>query len=289
MRNPSRFSQVQAVLCAGLFAAVGARGAAGQEADAPRELLKPPTYSIASPITDRFALKGVYYQPTVDTLLRYDSSAGVTGTEFLAEDTFGMDDELNQGLIEIWIRMADRHRVRVDFYKMSREGDVVMDEVLRFGDTTFLPGENVISDMELRTLGLTYTYSVFRRETFEIGLGVGINLVQMEGAAEVPARFAGEEFDVAGPMASLALDGTWRFLEKWSVNGRVQYLQGNLDDVDGLYAQYHLDVQYRVHRNLAFGLGYSQTRMKVDSIAADFSGMFDLEYAGPEAFVRVSY
>jgi len=286
MRNPSRFSLVLAVLAAPVF---GAESGAGQEADAPRELLKPPTYSIASPITDRFALKGVYYQPTVDTLLRYDSSTGATGTEFLAEDTLGLDDELNQGLFEMWIRMADRHRLRVDFYKMSRQGDVIIDQVLQFGDSTFLPGENVVSDMELRTLGLTYTYSVFRRETFEIGLGLGMHLVQMEGAAEVPVRFEGEEFDVAGPMASLALDGTWRFLEKWSANGRVQYLQGNLDDVDGLYAQYHLDVQYRVHRNLAFGLGYSQTRMKVDSIAADFSGMFDLEYAGPEAFVRVSF
>ena len=282
MRNPSRFSLVLAVLAAPVFGAE-------TPADAPRELLKPPTYSIPSPITDHFALKGVYYQPSVNTSLRYDSSAGVPGTEFLAEDTLGLDDELNQGSIEMWIRMADRHRLRVDFYEMSREGDVLMDQVVRFGDTTFLPGENVISDMKLRTLGLTYTYSVFRRETFEIGLGMGVHLVQMEGEAEVPARFAGEEFDVAGPMASVALDGTWRFFEKFSVNGRVQYLQGNLDDVDGLYSQYHLDGQYRVHRNLAFGLGYSLTRMKVDSIDPDFSGMFDLEYKGPEVFVRVSF
>lgn len=282
MRIPSRFSLVLAVLAAPV-------PGAETPANAPRELLKPPTYSIASPITDRFALKGVYYQPGVDTTLRYDSTTGVPGTEFPAEDTFGLDDELNQGSIEMWIRMADRHRLRVDFYEMSRKGDIVMDQVVRFGDTTFLPGERVVSDMSLRTLGLTYTYSIFRHETFEIGFGMGVHLVQVDGKAEVPVRFAGEEFDVAGPMASLALDGTWRFLEKFSVNGRVQYLQGNLDDVDGLYAQYHLDVQYRVHRNLAFGLGYSQTRMKVDSIDPDFSGMFDLEYRGPEAFVRVSF
>ena len=282
MRIPSRYSLLLAVLAAPVL------GAEAQP-DAPRELLKPPTYSIPSPITDHFALKGVYYQPSVDTLLRYDSSTGVPGTEFLAEDTLGLDDELNQGSIEMWIRMADRHRLRVDFYEMSRKGNVVMDEVLRFGDTTFLPGENIVSDMDLRTLGLTYTYSIFRHETFEIGFGLGVHLVQMQGEAEAPARFAGEDFDVAGPMASLALDGTWRFLEKFSVNGRVQYLQGNLDEVDGLYSQYQLDVQYRMHRNLAFGLGYSQTRMKVDSIDPDFSGMFDLKYAGPEAFVRVSF
>ena len=52
----------------------------------------------------------------------------------------------------MWIRMADRHRLRVDFYEMSRKGDIVMDQVVRFGDTTFLPGERVVSDMSLGTL-----------------------------------------------------------------------------------------------------------------------------------------
>ena len=66
----------------------GRSSGADRPANAPRRLLKPPTYSIASPITDRFALKGVYYQPGVDTTLRYDSTTGVPGTEFSAEDTF---------------------------------------------------------------------------------------------------------------------------------------------------------------------------------------------------------
>ncbi|MEO8308657.1 MAG: hypothetical protein ABI616_11535 [Pseudomonadota bacterium] len=282
--RPRRIFVLLAALAAPAFGATPE-----PQAEAPRELLQPPKHSIPSPITDRFALKGIYYQPSVSTLLRYDSSTGVPGTEFSAEDTLGLDSELNQGSIEMWLRMGERHRIRVDYFKMTRKGDVVLDQALNFGDTTFLAGERVVSAMDMRTLGITYTYSLWRRETFEIGLGLGIQLVQLEGSAEAPVRFVGEKFDTAGPMATIALDGTWRFTQRFSANARVQYLQGNTGNVDGLYGQYHLDVQFRWRPNMAFGLGYSQTRMKVDSSDPSFAGLFDLEYRGPEAFVRVSF
>ena len=283
---PNRICVVLAALAAPVLSAPNMAAAA--EPEAPRELLKPPTHSIPSPITDRFALRGIYFQPSVNTLLRYDNSAGVPGTEFTAEDTLGFDQELNQGSLEMWLRMSERHRVRVDYFKMTRSGDVVLDQVLRFGDTNFLPGERVVSEMDLRTLGISYTYSIFKHETFEIGLGLGLQLLQLEGSAKSPVRFVSEDFDVAGPMATIGLDGTWRFTQRFSANARVQYLQGNAGDVDGLYGQYHLDVQFRWRPNFAIGLGYSQTRMKVDSTDPDFSGLFDLEYKGPEAFIRVS-
>jgi hypothetical protein len=285
--RPSRICVVLAVLAAP--ALIPPAMGATPEPEAPRELLQPPKHSIPSPITDRFALRGIYYQPSASTLLRYDSSAGVPGTEFTAEDTLGLDKDLNQGSLEMWLRMGERHRVRVDYFKMTRHGDVVMDQVLNFGDSTFLPGERVVSSMDLRTLGITYTYSMWRSEKFEIGLGLGIQLLQLEGSVESPARFVGEKFDVAGPMATVALDGTWRFTERFSANARIQYLQANTGDVDGLYGAYHVDVQYRWRPNFAFGLGYSQTRMKVDSTDVSFAGLFDLEYKGPEAFIRVSF
>lgn len=289
MRNSSRCILVLATLALVGAPAFGATPGQASESTPQRELLKPPTHSIPSPITDHFALKGIYFQPKVSTLLRYDSSTGATGTEFSVEDTLGLGDALNQGTIEMWLRMSERHRLRVDYYKMTRKGDVVLDQLVTFGDSTFLPGERVVSNMDLRELGLTYTYSLLRRETIEVGVGLGLHLLQVEGAAEVPLRFVGEDFDTAGPMATLAVDGTWRIKERFSVNARVQYFQGNIDAVDGLFGAYHLDVQYRWRPNFAIGLGYSQTRMKVDSTDPDFSGLFDMEYKGPEAFIRVSF
>ena len=255
----------------------------------PRELLQPPQELEANPINDRFALRGIYYQPRMDTVLRNDRSLTEPGTEVSAEDTLGMDDELNQGTIEMMIRLQPRHRLRADYLKFTRTGDAVMDELIIFGDNNFFPGERVVSEMDLRTLGLTYAYSIFRRERWELGLGLGVHLIEIKGEAGVPARFVSEEFDAAGPFATAEIDGTWLITKRFSFNARAQYMTAASGETDGSLGKFHADVQFRASPNLAFGLGYTLLTMKVDSSEVDDSGLFDFEASGPEAFVRVSF
>jgi hypothetical protein len=263
--------------------------ARAQAADEPRELLKPPEEAKKNPITDRFAISGIYYQPSVETGIRYDRSATLPGTPISAEDTLGMDDALNQGTMQMMFRMAPKHRLRVDYYKMTRKGEATLDELVIFGNDTFLPGDDVVSSMDLRLLGLTYTYSIFRRERWELALGLGLHLMEIKGEAEVPARFVGETFDTAGPFASAAVDGTFLITKRFSFNARAQYFTGDASDVDASYGNYHADVQFRAWPNLSFGLGYTSMSMRIDSTDVDFSGRFTLKTRGPEAFVRVSF
>lgn len=255
----------------------------------PRELLQPPTMAIASPITDHFALRGAYYQPSVGTDLRYDSGAGTPGTAFNAEDTFGMDDQLNKGTMEMMLRLRDRHRLRVDFFKLTRHGDAVLTQGLRFGDDTYFVNDRVVSDLDLRMLGLTYTYSVIRAERFEFGVGLGLHLVQAEGLGSVPLRGLSQDFDAAGPFPTIAVDGTYRVTKRFSINAHAQYFGIGIDDVNGSLGVYHADVQFRAWKNLAFGLGYTKTAVSVDSTDPDFTGRLAIDVTGPEAFVSVSF
>ncbi len=71
-----------ACLVATAAASAGVRAA---EPAAPRELLQPPKETIASPITDRFALRGIYQRADVATQLRYDNAAGGLGTVLSGE------------------------------------------------------------------------------------------------------------------------------------------------------------------------------------------------------------
>jgi len=281
------------LLCGAALATAPALAAeqapAKAEAGAQRELLQPPTMSIASPITDRFAVRGLFYMPKISTDLRYDSSAGVAGTLVSAEDTLGLKDQLKQVSVDMMFRILERHRIRADFYKMTRSGDEVISQQIRFGDDVYVVNDRVLTAMDLRKLGLTYTYSVLRRERWEVGLGLGLHLLQLEGTLEAPARFVDERLDTAGPFATLATEVTWRPTKRFSANVAVNYLSGHVDDVKGGYQSYRGDVQFRARPNLAFGLGYSQTRFKIDSTSDDFAGYFNLKYKGPEAFVRISY
>jgi hypothetical protein len=260
-----------------------------QPAGTQRQLLQPPKMRIASPITDRLAVRGLFFQTDITTLVRNDASNGTPGTLLSAEDTLGMVDRKKQGGLDLQFRLLDRHRIRASFYEQNRSGDVVLDQQVRFGDSIYAVNDRVVTQMDLRKLDLDYTYSFLRRERIELSAGLAIHLLQADGRLEAPTRFVRENLDVAGPFATLAFDGTWRFTKRFSLNAQGNYLKGHVSDVHGSYKALNADVQFRWRPNFAVGAGYSMTRFFLESEDPEESGLFRFNYKGPMAFVRVSF
>ncbi len=286
MRNIERL-----VLAAAGLLVLGV-AAAGEAPPAERPLLQPPKFSIPSPITDRFAVRGMFYRPANGTTVRYDNAeAGTAGTVISAEDTLGLADTRSQGWVDLMFRMTPRHRIQAKYYQQTRHGTALLTQNVQFGEETFTPADGRIrSGMDLRQLDLTYTYSLLRREKIELGLGIGIHLLQFEGSISAPLRFETETLDAAGPFPTLAASATWRITRRFSVNADANYLTGSTGDVEAHYEAFNADVQFRMQRNLAVGLGYSRTRYKTISIDPDFfPGYFLLTHKGPQFFLRASF
>jgi hypothetical protein len=261
-----------------------------QAADEPkRELLQPPRDEVPSPITDRFALTGVFQSGSVSTIARYDQTPLVAGTVIDGEKLLGLDDRINKGSIALMFRFAERSRFTVDYLKLTRHGDVVLKQPVIVGPNTYLVSDRLLTDLDLRVLGLTYTYSFLKTERFELGGGLGIRIGQADGSGEVPARRLRDTFDGVAPLPTLTLDGTWRFTRRFSLNGRVQYFAVHTGGVDGSLANFHGDVQFRAWKNLSAGLGYSSLRVLVDSADPGNTGRLDFQVKGPEFFLRASF
>ena len=256
-----------------------------------RPLLQPPAMEIPSPITDRFAVRAVYFRPSISTTARYDNDAGTPGTTFSGEDTLGLQKSRNQGWIDLMFRMTARHRIEAQFYQLKRNGDMALDQTLNFGNHAFGPGDGpILSSMELRQLNVSYAYSVLRRERLELGVAFGIHLVQLDGTLEAPATFKRERLGVAGPYPTLGGDLTWRFTRRFSANAAAHFFTYSSGGADGSSLAWNADVQYRAHRNLAVGLGYASMHYRVDSTDPKvFLGYVKLNYQGPELFLRASF
>jgi hypothetical protein len=279
----------QRALIALAMTAVMPAAAVSAEASTGRELLQPPRNVIASPINDRFAVRALFYRPDISNQLRYDSSTGVIGTRIDVEEMLGHKATANQGTIDMMFRIGDRHRIHADFYQLRRTGDEVITGEIRFGDDVYVANDRLVSETELRKLGLAYTYSFFRRERLELGMGLALHLLQLDGRTAVPARFVDERLDTAGPFAALVGQGSWRITRRFSVNVSGQYFDLSPDDVRGAFRGFHGDLQYRGWRNLSVGVGYTYSGYLVDSTDPEFSGFYRLEYKGPEAFLRVAF
>ena len=246
----------------------------------------------ASPITDHFAIRGGWMQGSVDTVGRVDDPAtDVAGTEFSAEKDFNQSDGAHQLRVEMMFRLRDRGRVRVDMWDLSRRGTASPTTPITYGANTFLAPDAVDSQTDWRQIDVTWTYSFLRASRYELGAGIGVHLVQAEAQARVANRPTPirEEFSGAGPFATVALDGTWRFARRWSLSARAQYFNLTVGSVSGMLGDYHGDIQYRWRRNVAFGVGYQSTQVQIEVSESNPNGRMRMSIAGPEAFVRASF
>ncbi len=290
---PIIFHMLKLQAAALMLAAVGASGAGmAGEAGSGRVLLQPPRVVIPSPITDRFAVNVSYAYPGMSAVVRYDNPNDPTdeGTPFYIEDTLGLADRLHMGWMDMMFRIGERHRFNLQYSQQTRTADQTLAQDIRFGGTDFAAGSLVHSELQQRKLDLIYTYSFLRMERLEMGLGLGLHLLQLYGAMEEPAAFNKQELDTAGPSASLAGNFTWRIFRRLSLNAQGQWLDGQVGDVRGTYVSWRANLQYRAARNMSVGLGYAGVFYELDSRDPDFfTGYLWMNNHGPEAFVRVSF
>ncbi|MGH8211385.1 MAG: hypothetical protein ACREU6_17665 [Steroidobacteraceae bacterium] len=245
-----------------------------------------------SPITDRFYVRGIYYAPHVKTILRVDphgALAGQVGTTLSAERDLGQDSRLNQGRIEMMFRLRARNKIRVDFLEVDRTATHQLGQPINFGEEAFPVSALLASEIDWRIFGLTYTYSIFHNDRFELGTGVGIHLLQAEAQAQVNATRQRQDVSGAGAFPTVPLDFAFRISQRFSVTARAQYFHASLSSFDGWLADVHEDVQYRWKPNFSLGVGYSSIRAKLALNTGSFPGGFALSLEGPEAFFRVSF
>jgi hypothetical protein len=250
----------------------------------------PPPHGIASPITDRFALRVSFIAATAHTQLRIDPQ-GVPfgGTTLSGERDLGLASSNPDGRIELMVRMGERNRLRVDYFQLDRKGDAQLTSTTVFGNQTFPESAEAHSTLDWKSMGFTYTYAFWQSERFEAGGGLGVHLIDVDAIGTVPALHESHETSEAGAFPTIALDAMWRISSRFAFTGRGQYFGGTLHGFTGSLGDYHGDFQYRWRRVFAVGVGYSYTRASFQSVTRGTPGRFTLSVSGPEVFARVSF
>jgi len=254
----------------------------------PSDVLKPASLELASPVSDHFYMRGIYFQPSVTTELRLDRTVLNEGTLLRAEDDLGLDDEINQGRMEFDIRMKERNHLRIDYFKLNRFREQPLAQDVDFGNFTFDAGTPFRSKLDWRVLSLTYTYSFLKFDRFEAGAGLGIHIIEAHAEGREPGTTNFEKADQVGIFPTIAVNAAYRISKRWAVTVRGQSFSASPEDFEGKMSDYHADIQYRWRRNFAVGLGYSKYVTEL-LVSDDRPLLFNMDTSGPELFFRVSF
>jgi hypothetical protein len=259
----------------------------------PSEVMQPDSKEIASPVSDRFYVRFSAFQGDVITDMQLSSTGTQPetpdGTLLNAEDDLGFDDVVEQARIEFDFRMSERNHVRVDYFKLNRFGEVLTPQLISFGDFDFQPGDRVRSKLDWRVLSLTWTYSLFKAERFEAGLGIGAHIIEAQAEVGEPGTLNREEFSEVAPFATFAVNAAYRISKRWAITARGQTFEYTRDDLTGRLADFHADIQYRWRKNMAVGIGFTKLQYELQAVADDQPAFFDMSATGPELFFRASF
>lgn len=259
----------------------------------PSEVMKPDSKEIASPVSDRFYVRFSAFKADAITDMQLSSTGTQPevpdGTLLNGENDLGFDDVIEQARIEFDFRMSERNHLRVDYFKLNRFGEVLTPQLISFGDFDFQPGDRVRSKLDWRVLSLTWTYSLFKAERFEAGLGIGAHIIEAQAEIGEPGTLNREKFSEVAPFATVAVNAAYRISKRWAITARGQTFEYSRDDLTGRLSDFHADIQYRWRKNMAIGIGYTRLQYELEAVADDQPAFFDMSTNGPELFFRASF
>ena len=275
----------------------------------PSEALKPKSLEVASPVSDRFYVRISAFGASPETSLRIDPTQPLVliippppappipinlpppGTELVAEEDLGLDDQVEQARMEFDIRMSERNHVRIDYFKLNRFGEVVAPEDISVGEQDFEEGDRIRTSLDWRVLSVTWTYSLFKAERFEAGLGLGMHVIEAHAEMKEPGTLNIEKFDEVAPFATVAFNAAYRISKRWSITARGPTIEYSQDEITGRLSDFHADIQFRLHKNMAVGIGYTELRYELDRepVPGNKPAFFDMSVPGPELFFRASF
>jgi hypothetical protein len=246
-----------------------------------------------SPILDHFYIRAAFYSPVIHTDVRIDPTTGVPpgtlGTPVNAERDLGLKSRMELGRVEFMFRLRERNKLRVDYFQADRSASHTLANTIVFGDQTFLGGQTVQTTINWRSFGLTYTYSLYHSDRFEVGTGLGLYFLQAEAIGQIPATGQQTDKSAAEPVPTLPLDLTWAISRRWAVTARGNYVKAAISGFDGSYTDLHGDLQYRWNPYLSLGVGFTSMRISLSGDSGSIPGIVGMSFKGPEAFVRLSY
>lgn len=239
-------------------------------------------------IEDLFRVEVTMMAAGLDTDLRIDPNTRALGTQFNAEDDLGLDNSDLLPQAEITLLPGERHLIRLSGFAVRRSAQKTITRTIVFDDQTYRAGERVDSDLNLTLVGLTYGFRTMQTERYDFALTFGVQLIDVEANAVVRSRVVRDAESGVAPLPLIGMEGHYDLTQRWSAEGRAQYMSAKVGDVDGSLLDARVALTWRKNPHLLFGLGYRSFGIKADSADKKTPGLVDLQISGPLLFMRAS-
>lgn len=212
------------------------------------------------PARFQFAVGG--YLPHISTTAKI-ATAHLPSTDINLERQLGLNPNTQSiDLYGQW-RFAKKNVLSLEYFGISRNASRTITDSLIVNDTVYQAGATVYTKSGLSYYGVTYRYYLWRRERWELGAGLGIDVMGLDATFGLRAT-AGNHADSAhvsgsfvAPVPMLGIYADWEAIPRLYIRGTFQTLYiANIASYGGLVRDRRIAAEWYPLHNYGFGLGW---------------------------------
>ncbi len=218
-------------------------------------------------------------------------------TDKISTGDLGVDDSETNLYVGARWRFAERWRLSFNYFGLDADSNINQNfDELDFGDidaSGFLAVDTKLNtDFYVAQVG----YSLLKNERAELGIGVGVHVVQFEtklkvsgGINNVSGSVQSDSIDYTVPLPNILGYGAYAITPKLSLEGGVGYFGLDYNDYDGKLVTAVASLEYRLTDHFGVGIGYNYVNMDLTINKSSRKDKYDLDYKGPVAYISASF
>jgi len=176
-------------------------------------------------------------------------------------------------------------------------GSRVWDDSLELPEGGEIPvGASVSSDFDAQWFILEATYSFYRSETVDTGIGLGVHVVDLDTSLTATIRVGDREtelvtgnLDTLAPLPNVLAYVSWKFKPKWMLIARLGYFTLDYDKYSGDMTNANAMVSYSISPRWALGASYQFVDLDLAVEQSEYTEVYDIDFAGPMVFARFRF
>jgi hypothetical protein len=227
---------------------------------------------------DPFSLSlGAYFVTRTNGSIRLDRSAGPAsiGTSIDWERDLGGETSMTVPRIDGYYRFAPKHRVDFSWYKIDRNGTVLSQRDIDFGNVRFPVGSAIESQLNTETTKVTYTYSFYRSPEIETALSAGLHVTKMSASLTAAGLGIAESNSATAPLPVVGFRLDYAFTPKWWMRSKYElFFLDSVQSYTGALSDFTVSIEHLTFTHLGFGLGLNRSSLDLEVDDGSKKGSF---------------
>jgi hypothetical protein len=238
---------------------------------------------------DRFYVGFGLYRPNFDTRIRVDEAiTGISGTLLNLERDLELKDRKTQFTLDAHFRFAKRHALEFEWVKLQREDETTVGFEFTYDGELIGINEDILTTFNTEVLRAAYRFSFINNDRMELSAALGLHITDVEVGVNLVEEDA-EFNDVTAPLPTLGAAWKYHFNDQWTFHIRGEWLDVEIDNVNGSLTAGRAEVTWYPARNFGFGLGYHIWDFDASATKESLTGSVEYRYDGPKLNINLRF